>query len=56
MTKNIKNIVRNIAMMQRKKVTLRYIEATKNRQTKNKDPFRFVVSIKKKLASKLALV
>ena len=52
---NIKNIVRNIAMMQRKKVTLKYIEATKNRQTKNRDPIRFVVSIKK-IASKLALV
>ena len=38
---------RIIAMIQRKKVTLKYIEATKNRQTKNKDPFRFVVSIKK---------
>ena len=34
-------------MIQRKKVTLKYIEATKNRQTKNKDPIRFVVSIKK---------
>ena len=42
-------------MIQLKKVTLEYIEATKNQQTKNKDPIRFVVSLKK-IASKLALV